>query len=134
MDLEGLKVGFAITGSFCTIADALPQLEEIVRQGAHAIPIMSEIVYSTDTRFTKAKELIWQVEDITGEKIIHTICDAEPIGPKNFLTYLLLRRVPAIHCRNWQTVLTIRLLQWRQMRHRGYGNPDNPEIKRKIEY
>lgn len=90
MDLEGLKVGFAITGSFCTIADALPQLEEIVRQGAHAIPIMSEIVYSTDTRFTKAKELIWQVEDITGEKIIHTICDAEPIGPKKLLDILVI--------------------------------------------
>lgn len=90
MDLKDLKVGFAITGSFCTIAETLPQLEEIVRQGALVTPIMSEIVYSTDTRFGKAAEFIWQVEDITGKKIINSITSAEPLGPQKLLDILII--------------------------------------------
>ncbi|MCK9478831.1 MAG: dipicolinate synthase subunit B [Firmicutes bacterium] len=90
MDLSNVKIGFALTGSFCTIPEVIPQLELIVHAGAKVIPIMSEIVYKTDTRFGKALELIWRVEDITGGKIIHTISDAEPIGPKRMLDILVV--------------------------------------------
>lgn len=90
MNFKDLKVGFAITGSFCTITETLQQLEELVRQGASVTPIMSEIVYSTDTRFGNAADFIWKVEDMTGKKIIHSITSAEPIGPQKSLDILII--------------------------------------------
>ncbi|MDR0406257.1 MAG: dipicolinate synthase subunit B [Clostridiales bacterium] len=90
MTLENLNIGFAVTGSFCTIAEAMPQLEALVSLGAEVTPIVSEIVYSTDTRFGKAAALILRIEAITGKKIINSISGAEPIGPKKLLDALVI--------------------------------------------
>lgn len=79
MKLEGKKVGFAMTGSFCTFKSTIPKIKEIIENGAEVIPIMSFNAYNTDTRFGKAKDFIEEIEDITKNKIIHTIQDAEPI-------------------------------------------------------
>ncbi len=46
------------------------------------LPIMSETVYSTDTRFGKAADLRREVETICDRPIVHTIVDAEPLGPR----------------------------------------------------
>lgn len=83
-----IKIGFAICGSFCTIYNALNELQQLLDAGYDVYPIFSPIVYSTDTRFTKASELIQKVEDMTGKKIIHTIEAAEPIGPKKMFDIL----------------------------------------------
>lgn len=85
MDFEGKKIGFCITGSFCTLNRIPPILEEMKSSGAEIMPIISEIVMSTDTRFTKAREYIALVEEICGRKVITSIVNAEPIGPKNIL-------------------------------------------------
>ena len=90
MKLEGKTIGFAITGSFCTFAKVFPQIEALAEQGADIVPIMSEISFSTDTRFGKAKDHIKRFEDITGKKIIASVCDAEPIGPKKMLDALVV--------------------------------------------
>ena len=74
--------GFALCGSFCNMEKAFRQLENLVNSGEKVIPIMSYNVYSTDTRFGKASELIAKVEDLCGEKVVHTLPDAEPLGPK----------------------------------------------------
>ncbi len=74
--------GFAFCGSFCNMEKAFRQLENLVNTGEKVIPIMSYNVYTTDTRFGKASELIEKVEDLCGEKIVHTLPDAEPLGPK----------------------------------------------------
>ncbi len=79
MKLEGKKVGFAMTGSFCTFKSTIPQIKEIVKEGADIVPIMSFNAYNLDTKFGKAEEFIQEIEDITGKKIIHSIPDAEPI-------------------------------------------------------
>lgn len=90
MKLKNKTVGFAITGSFCTFSKVFPEIEEVVKEGAKVVPIMSEISYNTDTRFGKAKEHIERLEQITGEKVIATIRDAEPIGPKKILDVLVV--------------------------------------------
>ena len=90
MELSKKRVGFAMTGSFCTFAKVIEQLAELKKTGADIIPIMSENVYTTDTRFGKAEDFIWTVEDITGKKIIKTIKEAEPIGPKALLDLLIV--------------------------------------------
>ena len=80
--LEGIRIGFAMTGSFCTFAQAFAQAEELVSLGAELIPIMSEHAAGISTRFGTASEMRERLETIAGRKAILTIEDAEPIGPK----------------------------------------------------
>ncbi len=90
MKLENLTVGFAMTGSFCTFHKVFPQIQRIVEQNARVIPIMSENSYSTDTRFGKAEDHIKRLGELTTEKVIGTITEAEPIGPKKILDVLIV--------------------------------------------
>ncbi|MCX8129993.1 MAG: dipicolinate synthase subunit B [Clostridia bacterium] len=90
MLLNGLKVGFALTGSFCTIAKVIPEIKRIVNEGAEVYPIISESVDRFDTRFGKAEDWKIELRSITGKEIITTIVDAEPIGPKSYLDILVV--------------------------------------------
>lgn len=90
MELKDLNIGFAVTGSFCTIGKILPQIELLSKCAKNVVPIFSPVVYNVDTRFTNAKELIEKVEKITGNKIIKTIPEAEPIGPKKTIDALII--------------------------------------------
>ena len=83
-------IGYAFCGSFCTHRKSLEELQSLKAQGYDILPIMSENVYSTDTRFGKADDLIYKVEQITGNGVIHTIVDAEPLGPKIALDALII--------------------------------------------
>ncbi len=88
--LEGKNIGFCMTGSFCTFKNVIEQLSELKKTGANIIPIMSFNSYNLDTKFGKASEFIKTVEDITGNKIINTIQDAEPIGPKQMTDIIVI--------------------------------------------
>ena len=90
MAFDGLKIGFALTGSFCTLSKVLTELEKLKEQNADIVPIMSEIVWSTDTRFGKAEDFKSKITQITGKEFIHSIKGAEPIGPKNLLDALVI--------------------------------------------
>ena len=84
------RIGFALTGSFCTFKQAFEQLEMLVSKGYDVTPIMSENAYTTDTRFGKAAEWIERAERVTGKSVIHTIAQTEPIGPKKLLDLLII--------------------------------------------
>jgi len=90
MLLKGVRVGFAITGSFCTFAKTIPQIEILVNEGADVFPIISDSVNEFDTRFGAAKDFKNTLQLITGNKPINTIVDAEPIGPKALLDILII--------------------------------------------
>ena len=90
MDLKGKKIGFALTGSFCTLSKVIPQMEYLAEIGADIIPIVSSIVKNTDTRFGKASDFIETMETISGKKVIDSIYAAEPIGPKDLLDALII--------------------------------------------
>ena len=90
MLLEDKKVGFALTGSFCTFEKTIPQISNLVKEGATVVPIMSFNSYNIDSKFGKAKDFIKQIEEITHNKIIHTIEDAEPIGPKHLTDIMVI--------------------------------------------
>lgn len=83
-------IGYAFCGSFCTHKQSIDQMKILKSQGFDILPIMSENVYSTDTRFGEAKHLIEEVEKITQREVIHTIVDAEPLGPKIALDALMI--------------------------------------------
>jgi len=82
-------IGFAMCGSYCTHAQSLTVLRELSKRH-EILPILSENVYATDTRFGKACDLIGEVESICNRKVIHTVKDAEPIGPSIELKCLLI--------------------------------------------
>lgn len=81
MDLQGKKIGFCMTGSFCTFAEVVPQMQRLVEMGADVTPIMSINAYSWDTKFGPAAHWREMIETITGKTILHTVVDTEPIGP-----------------------------------------------------
>ena len=73
MELEHKKIGFVLTGSFCTFSKTIPKIKELIKMDAEVIPIMSYNAYNLDTKFGKAEDFINEIEEITGKKIIHTI-------------------------------------------------------------
>lgn len=83
-------IGYAFCGSFCTIEKSIKVLSELVAEGNDIQPIMSEAAYSTDTRFGKASDIISRIEKICSRPVIHTIVDAEPIGPRDYLDMLVI--------------------------------------------
>ena len=88
--ISGTTIGFALCGSFCTFEKVIPQIAVLKNMGANVVPIVSEVVYSTDTRFGAHDDICEKIEEICGNKIIHTIKDAEPIGPKKLLDLLII--------------------------------------------
>lgn len=88
--MDNLQIGFALCGSFCTFSKAIAQISELVDQGAEVTPIMSPIAYCTDTRFGKAADINERIESICGKRIIHTIEQAEPIGPAKMFDILVV--------------------------------------------
>ena len=90
MSMEDKKIGFAICGSFCTFSKVMPIAGELVQMGCKVYPVMSETAYSTDTRFGKAEDFKNYLENTTANKIISTVKDAEPIGPKAYLDALVI--------------------------------------------
>lgn len=85
-----IKAGFALCGSFCTFSKVIPQMKSLKDKGVDLYPIMSEIAYGTDTRFGNCKDFINEIEEICSRKIIATVKDAEPIGPKKMLDILII--------------------------------------------
>lgn len=87
---EQLTIGFAITGSFCTFDKIIGVIKELTDMGMKVVPIYSQNVQQMDNRFGKAETFLKTVSQITGEKGIYTITEAEPIGPKGYLDALVL--------------------------------------------
>ncbi|PKM79899.1 MAG: dipicolinate synthase subunit B [Firmicutes bacterium HGW-Firmicutes-14] len=81
MKLKGIKIGFAVTGSHCTIREVLNQVPVLINNGADVYPIFSETADRYDTRFGQTSEWKGFLTKTTGHNIISTIIDAEPIGP-----------------------------------------------------
>ena len=90
MELKDKKIGFAVTGSFCTLSRTLETLKTLKSKGAQITPILSKNVATLDTRFYKASDFIKDVTEITGVAPITSITDAEPIGPKKMFDLLIV--------------------------------------------
>ena len=89
-NLNGKRIGFALTGSFCTFETALECMESLVQEGAAVTPVISHAVDITDTKFMEADELKRRITEITGKKPIRSIVEAEPIGPQKLLDVLVV--------------------------------------------
>ena len=90
MNVKDKNVGFILTGSFCTFKKTIEQIKKLVDIKANVIPIMSFNAYNLDTKFGKAEEHINKIEEMTGNKILHSIQDTEPIGPKGLTDIMVI--------------------------------------------
>ncbi|MBR6186582.1 MAG: dipicolinate synthase subunit B [Clostridia bacterium] len=79
------RVGFALTGSFCTFRAIFSVMEQLVRSGYDVTPVLSYHSAQEDTRFY-LKDTVWKrLEEITGKKPLSKLSEVEPIGPKKLL-------------------------------------------------
>ncbi len=88
--MEQITVGFAFCGSFCTLSKAMTALEAVKARYARVVPIVSQAVADTDTRFGPAHEFMREMERICDTRVIKTLKEAEPIGPKKLLDALVI--------------------------------------------
>ncbi|ANE47587.1 dipicolinate synthase subunit B [Paenibacillus swuensis] len=87
---HGKTVGYALSGSHCTFAEVMPQIKRFIDAGASVVPIVSQTILTTDTRFGSSESWQKQLKDITGNDIISTIVDAEPLGPSKLLDVMVI--------------------------------------------
>ena len=84
-----MKIGFALTGSFCTFSKVFPVMEELARR--HTVtPIFSRAAATLDSRFGKAADFLSRAEAICGVPPLLTIPDVEPVGPKKLFDILVI--------------------------------------------
>lgn len=84
-----MNIGFAMCGSFCTYSKVFP-IMELLSRDYQITPIFSEASYTIDSRFGTAEEHIALAREICGTQPLHTIAQAEPIGPKKLLDILVI--------------------------------------------
>ena len=90
LEVKGKKIGFVLTGSFCTFSKTIPKIKELVKLGADVIPIMSYNAYNIDNKYGNAEDYRKEKEEIKKKKIIHTKQGAEPIGPKKMTDIMVV--------------------------------------------
>ncbi|WP_066635331.1 dipicolinate synthase subunit B [Desulfolucanica intricata] len=90
MQLKGVKVGIALTGSHCCLSEVLPHIQNLVNEGAQVTPIISTVVDETNTRFGTASNWKENLKQITKSEIISTIVGAEPVGPQKLFDILVV--------------------------------------------
>lgn len=88
--MTALKVGFALTGSFCTFERIIKVMQDMIARGYDITPILSDNAAKTDTRFGTAAHWYSELASITSNHIIDSITTAEPIGPKAMFDVLVV--------------------------------------------
>lgn len=88
--MNSIKTGYALCGSFCTIAQSLETLKRLSTKNYDITPIVSGAVATTNTRFGDCGVIIENIENICNKKVISSIKEAEPIGPKKLLDVLVV--------------------------------------------
>lgn len=90
MRFQGMKIGFALTGSHCTLAEVMEVLRKLVDEGADVTPVISYAVDQMDTRFGKAEHWKAKLKELTGKEPLKTIPQVEPIGPKKLFDCVVI--------------------------------------------
>ena len=84
------RIGFALTGSFCTYEPVLAAMKRLTLEYETVLPILSFAAAATDSRFGSANSFRARIEAICGRPVIDTIAGAEPIGPRKLLDLLIV--------------------------------------------
>lgn len=88
MNISDLKIGFCMCGSFCTFKRVIDEAERIKNAGGKLRFIMSFNAASVNSRFGKAEDFKKRLREISGEELILSLDEAEPVGPKRLFDVL----------------------------------------------
>ena len=89
-ELTGVRLGFALCGSFCNAARAVAAAEACACAGASILPVVSEHFASIPTRFGAPENFLEPLRTLGGGRLIRSIAEAEPIGPKNLTDVMVV--------------------------------------------
>ena len=84
------RIGFAMTGSFCTFASVFRQVENLAALDYDVYPILSFHAAAGDTRFFSLSQVMHTLEGLTGHAPWTTLNQVEPIGPKHLLDLVII--------------------------------------------
>jgi len=87
---SGIRIGYVMTGSYCTFERSFRQAERLIAMGAELLPVMSENAAGISTRFGSGEDNVKRFSDICGKEVITSIDGAEPIGPKNLTDIMVV--------------------------------------------
>lgn len=90
MKLENKKIGVGMSGSFCTYDKAFEQIKCLLKEGAMVQTIFSNVSREIKCRFGNGEEFIKKAYEMTENKPMETIEEAEVIGPTGCLDVLVL--------------------------------------------
>lgn len=90
LTLTGKTIGFGLTGSHCTLSRVFVLLEELVRLGADVVPVVSEAVATTATRFGTPDDWLGELRRVTGKEPLRSISEVEPFGPEKRLDVMVV--------------------------------------------
>jgi dipicolinate synthase subunit B len=90
MRFSGIKIGFGFTGSHCTIGQVLPVFQQLKDEDAELLPIFSDSVCKTDTRYGKAEDWWKEVTRISGKEPLTSLVEVEPIGPQRLIDVMVV--------------------------------------------
>ena len=88
--MSGLRIGWALCGSFCTLSCVTAEMAKIVAAGHTVLPIFSAPICAVDTRFGSAESWRMLVADVCGCPPLTTLAEVEPLGPRNMLDVLVV--------------------------------------------
>lgn len=106
MSVKGKRIGFGLTGSHCTYDAVLPQMKQLVDEGATVIPFVTYTVQSTDTKFGESADWLKKIGEITNEPIVNSIVKAEPFGPKTPLDCMVIAPITGNSTSKFANALT----------------------------
>ena len=84
------RIGFAMTGSFCTFEPVLAALTRLCREFETVQPILSAAAGTVDSRFGASADFRARIEAICRRRVWDSLAQVEPIGPKKLLDLLIV--------------------------------------------
>jgi len=88
--MQGKKIGFGITASFCTVTKILEPLQRLKDLGADLYPVISDNVFNHSSRFHDRDQFLDNIRRISGREAINTIAGAETFGPLNPMDAMII--------------------------------------------
>lgn len=83
------QILIGVCGSFCNHARVLEEFKKLTEDyDLHFV--ISEQVASTSTRFFEKSSFHRLLQSLSNTEIIETICDSEPIGPRNMYDLMMI--------------------------------------------
>ncbi len=91
LPFQDKKIGFGVTGSHCTLEEAIPYMKELREKGADVYPVITPTVLKTDSKFGAAEKWLNEIKKASGkEEVVDSIVKAEPFGPKNPMDAMII--------------------------------------------